>query len=194
MDQRDELRSNQPLMNQPGIVEGLRVINVNLCDGMRSDIVCQQFASSNNRKPDVVQSSLIGSSSCIANDDRQNVRREVINVVSPDGRSQGRSGIATSDIEHDGRRTTEELSEAQRAGRRKFLNRRVGPLFCGDDIAWYRNTKLTLDDPLDSLEFLSQQGMIRHFLFACRGLLTLRRPASSGGRSVSAVNLPSSEE
>ena len=85
MDERQELRSDQPPVDLVPLVVGLRVIAVNFGDGCGGNLIGQQFASPDHGKANVRQSSLVSAARRIPNDNGKNIDRQMIVIGTRQG-------------------------------------------------------------------------------------------------------------
>ena len=82
LDQGKKLRRDEPPLDLSGIVERLRMIAVNLGDAGGFDVALQQLPPAANGEPQVGQAALVAAPGGIADDNRQDIKAQVISDQS----------------------------------------------------------------------------------------------------------------
>ena len=78
MDERQELGRDQPAVLLRGLLVRLRMIEVNLRDARRRDVLFEQFVAPDRRQPHIRQAPLVGSPRGIAQHQRQDIDPQMI--------------------------------------------------------------------------------------------------------------------
>jgi hypothetical protein len=145
MDVGEEARGDEAKMSLARVVIRLRVVEVNFGDGLSRDVLGHQRLGIFHAEPDVVEASLVGAPRRVTDNNREQIRCEMV-MVGPGERTQQRvSAVAATEFQDDRRRSAEEAAPFERPRLREPFKSRASPLRLGEDSTGDRDPKLGLD-------------------------------------------------
>ena len=105
-------------MGLPRVVVGLRMIQVDLGDRTAGHVRLQKGLRVLDREPNVLETSLIGAAGRVADDDGQQVDREMIVARPRHCAGQREPAVAAAEVEHDGGRSSDSSASRMASCRR----------------------------------------------------------------------------
>ncbi len=145
MDQGQEVRRDEALVDLRRVVVGLRVVAVDFGDAARLNVLRQEALPVADGEAEVAQAALVAAPRGVADDDRQHVNAQVVVIGPPDGALEKEAAVAAAQVEDDRGPAAEQRRPVEAALGGELLEGGLRPLRRVEDFAGDGDAELALD-------------------------------------------------